>query len=101
MKKIINRFVSLCSIAFFSAILFLLFLQSCDADKKEKTFTIGFSQCQGSDEWRETMLAEMRRELSFHSNIKFIYKDAEGDSKKQLEQINELAKMHIDLLIVC
>lgn len=90
----------LCSAGLFLALFFLLFLQSCDAGKKEKTFTIGFSQCQGSDEWRETMLAEMRRELSFHSNIKFIYKDAEGDSKKQLEQINELSKMNIDLLIV-
>ena len=101
MKKTFIRFACQRSPAFVLAIFLLLFLQSCDAEKKEKTFTIGFSQCQGSDEWRETMLAEMRRELSFHSNIKFIYKDAEGDSKKQLEQINELAKMHIDLLIVC
>ncbi|MEP6513891.1 MAG: substrate-binding domain-containing protein, partial [Parafilimonas sp.] len=42
----------------------------------------------------------MKRELSFHNNINFIYKDAEADSKKQLEQIEELTKSNIDILIV-
>ena len=42
----------------------------------------------------------MNRELSFHSNIKFIYKDAEGNSEVQNKQIDSLAKQNIDLLIV-
>ncbi len=71
---------------------------SCSAP--EKKFRIGFSQCQGGDDWRKTMLAEMKRELSFHDNVEFIYRDAEADSKKQLEQIEELSKLDIDLLIV-
>jgi signal transduction histidine kinase/AraC-like DNA-binding protein len=79
----------------------ILFLFSCSVpEKKEKKFRIGFSQCQGGDEWRKTMLAEMKRELAFHDNVEFIYRDAEADSKKQLEQIIELSKLNIDLLIV-
>ncbi|MEP7375196.1 MAG: substrate-binding domain-containing protein [Chitinophagaceae bacterium] len=78
----------------------LLFVFSCSAPKqKDKKFRIGFSQCQ-EDEWRKTMLAEMKRELSFHDNIEFIYKEAGGNSKKQIDQINELVKEQIDLLIV-
>ena len=46
------------------------------------------------------MLAEMKRELSFHDNLEFIYKEAGGDSKKQIDQIKELVKEQIDLLIV-
>ncbi len=46
------------------------------------------------------MLAEMKRELAFHDNVEFIYRDAEADSKKQLEQIDELVNLNIDLLIV-
>ncbi len=46
------------------------------------------------------MLDEMKRELTFHSNITFIYKDAGGSSEKQVKQIGELAKQHIDLLVV-
>lgn len=46
------------------------------------------------------MLAEMNRELSFHNNIDLIYKNADGDSKRQVEQIKELLAQDIDLLIV-
>lgn len=83
---------------FFSS--FLLLLISCTKQEPEKKYRVGFSQCQGGDAWRQTMLGEMKRELSFHNNIEFIYKDAVASSKKQIEQINELAKQNIDLLIV-
>jgi signal transduction histidine kinase/DNA-binding response OmpR family regulator/ABC-type xylose transport system substrate-binding protein len=75
-------------------------LTSCNAKVKEKRYTIGFSQCTGADGWRKTMLEEMRRELSFHDNIDFIYKDADGTSQNQVDQIKELVNQNIDLLIV-
>jgi signal transduction histidine kinase/AraC-like DNA-binding protein/ABC-type xylose transport system substrate-binding protein len=79
----------------------LLFGISCSSpEKKEKKFRIGFSQCQGGDEWRKTMLAEMKRELAFYDNVEFIYRDAEARSQKQLLQIDELAKLNVDVLIV-
>ncbi len=79
----------------------LLFFASCTAPgKKDKKFRIAFSQCQGTDEWRKKMFAEMKRELSFHDNVEFIYRVADADSKKQLKQIDELVKLKIDLLMV-
>ena len=78
----------------------VLFLFSCSPEQGQKKFKVGFSQCQGGDDWRKTMLAEMKRELSFYDNVEFIYRDAEANSKRQLEQIEELTKLDIDLLIV-
>jgi signal transduction histidine kinase/DNA-binding response OmpR family regulator len=73
---------------------------SCQNTKKEKKYAIGFSQCTGNDSWRQTMLDEMKRELSFHDNVSFIYKDAKASSQLQVKQIEELVQQKIDLLIV-
>ena len=75
-------------------------LISCNSPKKDSKFVIGFSQCIGNHLWRKTMLEEMKRELSFHSNVQFLYRDAEQNSGKQIGQIRELLQQHIDLLIV-
>jgi len=80
--------------------LLVLFLISCSNQPATKKFTIGFSQCLGSDDWRKTMLAEMNRELSFHNNYVLLYRDAEANSEKQIRQIEDLSRQHIDLLIV-
>jgi signal transduction histidine kinase/AraC-like DNA-binding protein len=77
-----------------------LLLSSCVTKTDAKKFRIGFSQCTGNDLWRQTMMEEMKRELSFHNNIEFIYRDAGGNSQKQVAQIEELAKQNIDILIV-
>lgn len=78
----------------------VFFLPSCTSDRTEKKLKIGFSQCTGSDSWRKTMLAEMQRELSFYNNIDFVYRDADGNSSKQITQIEDLVAQHIDVLIV-
>ena len=46
------------------------------------------------------MLEEMKRELAFHENIEFIYKVADDKSDKQIEQVKELMKEKLDLLII-
>lgn len=46
------------------------------------------------------MLEEMKRELAFHENITFIYKVADDKSEKQVEQVKELMKQDLDLLII-
>jgi signal transduction histidine kinase/DNA-binding response OmpR family regulator len=75
-------------------------INSCKTPDTGKKFKIGFSQCTGTDDWRKTMEAEMRRELSFHNNVELIYKNADGNSEKQIVQIEELIKENIDLLII-
>jgi signal transduction histidine kinase/AraC-like DNA-binding protein/CheY-like chemotaxis protein len=42
----------------------------------------------------------MRRELAFHSAVRFIYKDARESNDRQIDQIRELLRSHIDVLIV-
>ncbi|MFL5743468.1 MAG: substrate-binding domain-containing protein [Niastella sp.] len=78
----------------------LLFLVACNSQKKQDTYTIGFSQCVESDAWRKTMLKEMKRELAFHPNVHFIYRQAAGNSQTQVQQVNELLQQKIDLLII-
>ncbi|MBE8713033.1 substrate-binding domain-containing protein [Sphingobacterium hungaricum] len=88
------RFLAICSIVV------LLALSSCTPKQERSKFVIAFSQCVGNDAWRETMLEEMKRELSFYPDIEFIYRDAQGDNEKQIQQIRELLNSDINLLIV-
>ncbi len=63
-------------------------------------FVIGFSQCIDSDDWRQAMLFEMEKELAFHSGVRLIYKNADGNSAQQIRDIRALQQAGIDLLIV-
>lgn len=86
-------------------LIILLLIPGCisDVDKKsEKKMVIGFSQCTMIDEWRKTMVDEMKREITFFRDykIELIVKDAGDDSNKQINDINELVSKGIDLLII-
>lgn len=81
----------------------LLLTTSCFKSKTALTreeYVIGFSQCVGSDQWRKTMLVELKRELSFHPGITLLYEDADNDSRKQIKQVKSLLAKKIDLLII-
>ena len=78
----------------------LIFFGACTREQKQRYYTIGFSQCVESDDWRKTMLQEMHRELAFHPYIHFIYRQADGNSQKQVMQANELLQSGIDLMII-
>ncbi len=85
------------SIHFFSLILLLF---SCTGKKETRQYTIGFSQCVGSDLWRKTMLDEMKMELSLRPGIKLVYADANSSSKQQIAQVRNMLAGGIDLLII-
>jgi len=85
---------------FFIVLLIALSAVSCNEAKKKSAYTIGFSQCVGSDLWRRTMLEEMKTELSLHPGANFIYADAENNSDKQIGQVSKMLKDGIDLLII-
>jgi signal transduction histidine kinase/DNA-binding response OmpR family regulator len=80
--------------------LLICFLLTCCQKKTEKSFHIGFAQCNTNDSWRQTMLQGMERELSFNSNIEMEVADAKSDWKLQEAQINTFIKDKVDLLIV-
>lgn len=76
-----------------------LLTSGCKEKKENKKFIIGFSQCVASDYWRRTMLEEMKMELSLHPAAELIYKDADGNSDRQIRQVHEMLRK-IDLLII-
>jgi signal transduction histidine kinase/DNA-binding response OmpR family regulator len=78
----------------------VFFLPACKNKEAKKEFVIGFSQCVEDDLWRRTMLEDMKRELAFHENISFYYKEANNSSTKQIKQVKELLDKDIDLLII-
>ena len=99
---ILSNFKNIIKI-FFVSILIILVGQSCNPSKSKneiKKFKIGFSQLATYNEWRREMIEEMQIELLNHENVEFIIKDAKGNSNLQIQQIEELNKEKIDLLIV-
>ncbi len=70
---------------------------SCQSESSKKELVIGFSQCTTYDDWRQAMDQEMRRELSFHENVHFKFRDASGNNDLQIQQIRELLKSGLDL----
>ena len=81
-------------------LLLALCAQACGLVDKKPIYRIAFSQCVGDDAWRQTMLEEMRRELSFYPDVEFIYRDANNSSDRQIQQLHELLGMEPDLIIV-
>ncbi|SEP35868.1 substrate-binding domain-containing protein [Mucilaginibacter sp. OK283] len=82
------------------SICILMVFTGCKKADKTSQYTIGFSQCVGSDLWRRNMLDEMKMELSLHPDARFIYADADNSSKKQIEQVKQMLNEGIDLLII-
>ena len=81
-------------------LLALFWLLAACQSAQHKPVRIGFSQRTMADNWRRTMLTSMQLELSFHPDIEFIVKDANGQSARQAAQIQELIDQQVDLLIV-
>ena len=77
-----------------------LWANAAQAANPPHHYTIGFSQCTNGDAWRQAMLAGMKKELSFYPDVRFRMKDARYSSALQKQQIQELLREGIDLLIV-
>jgi len=78
----------------------IVLFAGCSRSKSNRKVKIGFSQCVGSDKWRQSMLDGMKRELSFYPNATLLYKDADNNSEVQVKQIGELLAEGIDILLV-
>lgn len=91
---------------YFELFFFLIFLASfvisCDKSDNNNEIIIGFSQCFSNDEWRKAMNEEVNTELTLsqNKNIKLIFKNANGNTKLQHQQIEDLLNSDIDVLLV-
>lgn len=68
--------------------------------RKKDVFIIGMSQANLYEPWRVCMNKEIQEEAKKHSEIKIIFKDADGDVQKQKKDISDLINFGADLLIV-
>lgn len=71
-----------------------------DALAQDKVFTIGFPQDNMANDWRRAQVMAVKAVLDQHPNIKFIYTDAQGDTAKNIQDIEDLVDQGIDLLMV-
>lgn len=78
---------------------FLSFLIVSCTKKDEPVYKIGVSQC-SSDEWRDKMNNEMKREMLFHANSILEIRSADDDNQKQIADIEYFLENGFDAIIV-
>ncbi len=80
-------------------VLFFIFILLCLASCEERTYRIGVSQC-GADDWHALMNTDLKREANSHPEVELIFSDASMQTQEQIENLEELFKEDLDLLIV-
>ncbi|CAK7081825.1 MAG: Sensor histidine kinase RcsC [Parabacteroides distasonis] len=78
----------------------LIVLCGCTSSGKQKRHVIGLSQCMLDDAWREAMINDMRIEASNYDNVEIIIKDAQNNNETQIQQIRDLIRQKVDVLII-
>ena len=78
----------------------LIVLCGCTSSGKQKRHVIGLSQCMLDDAWREAMINDMRIEASNYADVEIIIKDAQNNNETQIQQIRDLIRQKVDVLII-
>lgn len=78
----------------------LIVLCGCTSSGKQKKHVIGLSQCMLDDAWRQAMINDMRIEASNYDDVEIIIKDAQNNSETQIQQIRDLIRQKVDVLII-
>ena len=78
----------------------LIVLCGCTSSGKQKRHVIGLSQCMLDDAWREAMINDMRIEASNNDEMEIIIKDAQNNNETQIQQIRDLIRQKVDVLII-
>lgn len=99
-EKMRGRFCSVHICLYLPAMLALFLSCNIPSDTTPKKFRIGFSQCTGDDKWRKATLDGAGKEMIFHPGSELIYKNAGDNSQQQVQQIRDLGRDNIDILLV-
>ena len=81
-------------------ILFLLIFIGCEREDSKTKYTIGFSQCNSAEPWREAMNKEIMAEATRYHEIKIIISDGQQDNSKQVADVENFIVQEVDLLII-
>ena len=95
-----KRIPAIMLIALYMIINFTVSGCSNNSNYPEIEYLIGISQANMHDPWRIILTRELNEEAAKHANIRLIFTDATQKSNKQINDIDNLLKYGIDLLIV-
>ncbi len=85
----------------FPLICILLLFTGCNSNKYNKElYEVGFSQCLSNHPWRTSMNESMAIKASLNPQINLEIKEAKGDARRQIEDIQEMIEEKKDLIIV-
>jgi len=79
--------------------IFLVFF-SCSQKQKSTQYTIGFSQCNSAEPWREAMNKEIMTEAAKYPELNVIISDGQQDNSKQVADVENFIVQEVDILII-
>lgn len=85
---------------FWGIILAFCIVLSAPAHAQDDRFVIGFPQDNMSNDWRRAQVLEVQSALSKYDNVDFIHTDAQGNTAKNIQDIEDLVDKGIDLLMI-
>ncbi len=85
----------MCHIRNWVLVLTVVIMAGC---RTTEQYRIGVSQC-SSDDWREKMNEEIRREGLFHNNVYIEIRSANDDNDRQIADIRYFAEQDFDIII--
>ena len=78
----------------------LIVLCGCTSSGKQKKQVFGLCNCMLDDAWRQAMINDMRIEASNYDDVEIIIKDAQNNNETQIQQIRDLIRQKVDVLII-
>lgn len=66
---------------------------------EKKKFVVAFAQDTMANDWRAAQVRDLKEALARHADIEFVFTDAQGDTARQVKDIEDLAARKVDVLI--
>jgi len=88
------------NISFLIVTMLTVLILGCEEKKDMAEFTIGFSQCNSAEPWREAMNKEIMAEASKYPELNLIISDGQQDNSKQVADVENFIVQEVDLLII-
>jgi len=88
-KTIILQVIGICLVFF-----------SCSQKQTTTKYTIGFSQCNSAEPWREAMNKEIMAEAAKYPELKIVISDGQQDNSKQVADVENFIVQEVDILLI-
>jgi ribose transport system substrate-binding protein len=86
-------------IALLSCLAFLAAPVPADDGSAKKKFLVAFAQDTMANDWRAAQVRDLKNALARHADVEFVFTDANGDTARQVKDIEDFAAKGVDVLI--